>query len=113
MTVLSKQTMFVSGSVAVVEAAKCTGCLTCARTCPFGIPQVRADLIGVGGLWGAAWIDPARCQGCGTCTAECPAKAIQLLGYRDEQITSGLGRWELRETRDPTYSQATFSPRNG
>jgi heterodisulfide reductase subunit A len=97
LTVLAKETMFIGGSVAVVEAAKCTGCLTCVRTCPFGIPQIRADLTGVGGLRGAAWIDPARCQGCGTCTAECPAKAIQLLGYRDEQIMSGVGRWEVQE----------------
>ena len=88
----------------MVDAAKCTGCLTCVRTCPFGIPQIRADLTSVGGLrgvedplQGAAWIDPARCQGCGTCTAECPAKAIQLLGYRDEQIMSGVGAWEVRE----------------
>jgi heterodisulfide reductase subunit A-like polyferredoxin len=73
------------------------GCLTCVCTCPFGIPQIRADLTSVGGLRGAAWIDPARCQGCGTCTAECPAKAIQLLGYRDEQIMSGVGAWEVRE----------------
>ena len=97
MTVLSKDTMYLGGSVAVVDAAKCTGCLTCVRTCPFGIPEIRADLTSVGGLRGAAWIDPARCQGCGTCTAECPAKAIQLLGYRDEQIMSGAGAWEVRE----------------
>jgi heterodisulfide reductase subunit A len=97
LTVLSKDTMYLGGSVAVVDAAKCTGCLTCVRTCPFGIPQIRADLTSVGGLRGAAWIDPARCQGCGTCTAECPAKAIQLLGYRDEQIMSGVGGWEVRE----------------
>jgi heterodisulfide reductase subunit A-like polyferredoxin len=96
-TVLSKETMYYGGSVAVVDAAKCTGCLTCVRTCPFGIPQVRADLTGVGGLRGTAWIDPARCQGCGTCTAECPAKAIQLLGYRDEQIMSGVGAWKIGE----------------
>jgi heterodisulfide reductase subunit A-like polyferredoxin len=96
-TLLSKDAVYIGGSVALVDAAKCTGCLTCARTCPFGIPQIRPDLTGVGGLQGAAWIDPARCQGCGTCTAECPAKAIQLLGYRDEQILSGVGRWQTAE----------------
>jgi heterodisulfide reductase subunit A-like polyferredoxin len=95
LTVLSKETLFRGGSVAVVDSAKCISCLTCARTCPFGIPQVRTDRTGVGGLSGAAWIDPARCQGCGTCTAECPAKAIQLLNYLDEQIISGVGRWEV------------------
>ena len=77
-----------------VDASKCTGCLTCARTCPFSIPQIRADLCGVGGLGGAAWIDPARCQGCGTCTAECPARAIQLKHYTDEEIRVAVGAWE-------------------
>lgn len=96
-TVLSKDTMYIGGSVAVIDQTKCTACLTCVRTCPFGIPQVKGDLIGVGDIIGAAWIDPARCQGCGTCSAECPAKAIQLLNYRDEQIMCGIGRWETRE----------------
>ncbi|MBI5082161.1 MAG: 4Fe-4S binding protein, partial [Chloroflexi bacterium] len=77
-----------------------TACLTCVRTCPFGIPQVKGDLIGVGGIIGAAWIDPARCQGCGTCSAECPAKAIQLLNYRDEQVMCGIGKWEIKEMRE-------------
>jgi len=79
--------------VAVVDPEKCTGCLTCVRTCPFGIPSMRQEVAGVGGLGGSAWIDPARCQGCGTCTAECPARAIQLEGYRDEQMRVGLGAW--------------------
>jgi len=99
-TVLSKDTLYVGGSVAVIDQTKCTACLTCVRTCPFNIPQVKGDLIGVGGIIGAAWIDPARCQGCGTCTAECPAKAIQLLNYRDEQILCGIGRWDVKEIRE-------------
>jgi len=55
------------------------------------------ETIGVGGIVGAAYIDPARCQGCGLCTAECPAKAIELAGYRDDQMMEPagaiLGRW--------------------
>jgi heterodisulfide reductase subunit A len=94
LTVLSKEVIYVGGSIAVVESSKCTGCLTCVRTCPFGIPQIRSDFTGVGHLGGAAWIDPARCQGCGTCSAECPAKAIQLLNYRDDQLMSGVGTWQ-------------------
>jgi heterodisulfide reductase subunit A2 len=93
LTVLSRPSLQVGGVVAVVDPERCTGCLTCVRTCPFGIPTMRADIAGVGALGGSAWIDPARCQGCGTCTAECPARAIQLEGYRDEQLRIGLGRW--------------------
>ncbi len=98
LAVLSKDPLYIGGVVAQVDQSKCVACLTCARTCPFGIPRIDPFAIGNGGILGAAWIDPARCQGCGTCTAECPAKAIQLLNYRDEQIMSGVGGWQTMET---------------
>jgi heterodisulfide reductase subunit A-like polyferredoxin len=99
LTVLSQPVLYLGGVVAWVDPDKCVGCLTCTRTCPFGIPQVvqEAGRRGVGGLGGAAYIDPAQCQGCGTCTGECPANAIQLVHYTDEQVMlrslGGLGRW--------------------
>jgi heterodisulfide reductase subunit A len=93
LTILTRPSLQLGGVVAVVDPVKCIGCLTCVRTCPFGIPDVRPEVAGVGGLAGSAWIDPARCQGCGTCTAECPARAIQLEGYRDDQLRVGLGAW--------------------
>ncbi|MCX6027184.1 MAG: 4Fe-4S binding protein, partial [Chloroflexi bacterium] len=92
-TFLSRSEIQVGGNVATVDATKCTACLTCVRTCPFGVPEVREDLIGVGGVRGAAWIDPGRCQGCGTCTGECPARAIQLAEYQDAQLCFGVGAW--------------------
>jgi len=88
---------------AVVDPAKCVGCLTCVRVCPFDVPVIDPTRTGVGGLQGAAYIEPGRCQGCGTCTGECPAKAIQLTLYRDEQIIvpelAALGAW-LPEERE-------------
>ncbi len=94
-TILSKQPLYIGGSVAVVDQTKCVGCLTCTRSCPFGIPQIQPEQAGVGNIIGAAFIDPALCHGCGTCTAECPAKAIQLTTYTDEQILAqGVGAWQ-------------------
>ncbi len=84
--ILSKDTRTSNARVAVVDADKCVGCLTCVRTCPFDVPQIRADLRGVGGIVGAAFIEPVACQGCGTCVSECPAKAIQLMHYTDAQM---------------------------
>lgn len=95
LTILSRPTIQLGGIVAVIDENKCTACLTCVRTCPFGIPEVRPDITGVGGIIGAAWIDPARCQGCGTCTAECPARAIQLKHYKDDQICVAAGAWDV------------------
>jgi len=85
-TILAKEKLLVGGPVAVVDESKCTGCLTCVRVCPYGVPQINPEKVGVGGIRGVAEIEIARCQGCGTCAAECPAKAIQLLHFRDEQI---------------------------
>lgn len=102
LTLLSQcDSFYLGGVVAEVDPDLCVGCLTCARTCPFAIPQViqQEGREGVGGLGGAAYIDPVECQGCGTCTSECPANAIQLINYTDDQIMlssiGGLGSWRL------------------
>ncbi len=90
-TVLSRDYLEVGGIVAQVDPEKCVACLTCVRICPYRVPRIRADLIGVGGIVGAAYIEPAQCHGCGVCVGECPAKAIQLLHYRDVQIEAKIG----------------------
>ncbi|MFZ5911164.1 MAG: FAD-dependent oxidoreductase [Chloroflexota bacterium] len=89
--VLSRKTLTAGGRVAVVDQTKCTGCLTCVRICPFGVPKIRIDMVGVGGIVGAAYVEAAVCQGCGTCAAECPARAIQLMHYTDTQMEAKVG----------------------
>jgi len=81
LTLLAQHSLTVSGGVAKVVAERCAACLVCVRACPVGVPFINAD--------GYSQIDPAKCLGCGICAAECPAKAIQLMGYTDDQI---LGR---------------------
>jgi len=84
--ILCRETLTAGGRVAVVDASKCTGCLTCVRICPFNVPKIRADLSGVGGIIGAAYMETAICQGCGSCVSECPGRAIQLMHYTDNQM---------------------------
>ncbi|NKQ36310.1 MAG: FAD-dependent oxidoreductase [Chloroflexi bacterium] len=86
--VLSREMLTAGGQVAVVDESLCTGCLTCVRICPFGVPVIKPNLTGVGGIWGAAYVETAVCQGCGICVAECPARAIQLMHYTDAQLTA-------------------------
>ncbi len=84
--ILSQDTLTAGGRVAVVDESLCTGCLTCVRICPFGVPVIQPDRAGAGGILGAAVIETAVCQGCGICVSECPARAIQLQHYTDEQM---------------------------
>jgi heterodisulfide reductase subunit A len=97
MTYLSKDRLEVGGTIAIVDQAKCVGCLTCVRVCPFQIPRIDPRAVGVGAIVGAAYIEPSLCTGCGTCTSECPADAIQLRHYRDDQLVLSdeqiLGQW--------------------
>ena len=91
MTILSKDALLTGGVVATVDSALCAACLTCVRTCPYGIPRVEEHSHAV--------IDPSQCHGCGTCAAECPGKAITLKHFTDEQMIAktaalmGAGVW--------------------
>ncbi|MCS7261503.1 MAG: 4Fe-4S binding protein, partial [Anaerolineae bacterium] len=85
-TVLAQDSIQVGGSVAVVDASRCVACLTCVRTCPYHAPRIVPDLIGVGGIRGAAQIEAAVCHGCGSCAVACPARAIELAHYTDFQV---------------------------
>jgi heterodisulfide reductase subunit A-like polyferredoxin len=78
MTILSKDSLMVGGIVATVEKEKCAVCLTCVRTCPYGIPFIHED--------GYAQIEAFECHGCGACVAECPGKAITLNHFTDRQL---------------------------
>lgn len=97
MTILGQEKLEAAIKFAQVDQAKCVGCLTCVRSCPYQIPRIDPQATGVGDLAGAAYIEPTLCTGCGTCTSECPANAIQLLHYHDDQIVVPdmpvLGEW--------------------
>ncbi len=77
-TILSRDRLKISGTVAVVDEERRAVCFTCVRVCPYGGPRINEN--------NSTFIDPASCQGCGTCAASCPAKAIDVLYYKDRQI---------------------------
>jgi heterodisulfide reductase subunit A-like polyferredoxin len=83
LTILAKKEMWVGGAVARVDPQKCVLCLTCTRTCPFGVPRVDHEE-------GVIEIDPAACQGCGSCASACPRKAIEVRHQRDDQFISQI-----------------------
>lgn len=81
--ILSRDKMFAGGNVAHVDAASCILCLTCVRTCHYGVPRVDEEE-------GVIIIDAAACQGCGNCAAACPREAITVGYNTDEQYIAKI-----------------------
>jgi heterodisulfide reductase subunit A-like polyferredoxin len=81
--ILSRKEMYVAGSVAQVNPLQCVACLTCVRTCPYGVPRMDESE-------GVVIIDPAACQGCGNCASACPRKAIVVNHNLDEQFVAKI-----------------------
>jgi heterodisulfide reductase subunit A-like polyferredoxin len=78
-TLLSKDVVKLSAITAKLDTDHCVKCLTCVRSCPFGVPQFNSSEKVVE-------INEALCHGCGVCTAVCPRQAIGLSYYEDDQL---------------------------
>jgi heterodisulfide reductase subunit A-like polyferredoxin len=78
-TLLAKDTVKLSAITAKVDTEHCVKCLTCVRSCPFGVPLFNDKEKVVE-------INEALCHGCGVCTAVCPRQTINLSFYEDDQI---------------------------
>jgi len=82
-TFLARSEIKLSAITARVDTDHCVRCLTCVRSCPFGVPVFDKDEHVI-------VIDEALCHGCGVCSGVCPREAIQLNFYEDDQIISEI-----------------------
>ena len=79
-TFLAKDAIKLSAITAKVDVDHCVKCLTCVRSCPFGVPEFNVNEKVIE-------INEAICHGCGVCASICPRQTIQLSYYDDDQIT--------------------------
>ena len=93
MTLLVKDKIYAEGNVAFIDPMLCSGCGVCVSICPYGAPYIMEE----GRFSGKAAINPVLCKGCGLCVASCRSGAINLNGFRTEQIMSMIK--ELGEAR--------------
>jgi heterodisulfide reductase subunit A len=83
-TLLAKETINTSGTVAETEPAICSSCGVCVSICPYAAPSfIEADARMHAGK---AQINPVLCKGCGLCVASCRSGAIHLKGFDNDQI---------------------------
>ncbi|MCK5244419.1 MAG: CoB--CoM heterodisulfide reductase iron-sulfur subunit A family protein [Desulfobacterales bacterium] len=81
-TILAHKERIAGEDVAVVDPNLCGACLTCVRTCPYGVPFINDH--------GTAQIDAERCHGCGICASECPYQAITLTSLTTGQVMAKI-----------------------
>ena len=83
---LTRGTMQVVQTAAVVNPNVCRGCGTCTTICNFGAASLVENSTGVF----IAEIDEGHCRGCGTCVAYCPSGALSQNNLSDRQIIASL-----------------------
>jgi len=81
-TLLAREKVRVSGTVAYVNPVFCSSCGVCVSICPYGAPYFQSEGPGAG----KAEINPVLCKGCGLCVASCRSGALNLKGFEEGQI---------------------------
>jgi heterodisulfide reductase subunit A len=82
-TVLSKSEIEVEGKVASADPARCSGCGECVEVCAYKAIELDPVLR-------IAVVNEGTCKGCGACTATCRAGAMDLKGFRNDQILQAV-----------------------
>jgi heterodisulfide reductase subunit A len=85
LTLLSHDTVTVSGSVCEVDESKCIGCGACISACTYGAIEFHETRQGK-----KAVVNPVLCKGDGLCNAKCPTVAIQLKHFTDEEMIAQI-----------------------
>jgi heterodisulfide reductase subunit A len=85
LTLLSKDTVVASGSVAKVTDFDCVACGACITACTYDAIQFRDTPIGK-----KAIVNPILCKGDGLCCAKCPTNAIVLKHFTNDAIVSQI-----------------------
>jgi heterodisulfide reductase subunit A len=85
LTLLSHDTVTVSGSVCEVTEKMCIGCGACISACAYGAIEFRKTREGQ-----KAVVNPVLCKGDGLCNAKCPTGAIFLKHFTDDDLLSQI-----------------------
>jgi len=88
LTLLAREKLYTSGTVAETHPVDCSSCGVCVSICPYSAPTFipEDDRFNPG----KAQINAVLCKGCGLCVASCRSGAIHLKGFDNDQIFSQI-----------------------
>jgi heterodisulfide reductase subunit A len=105
LTLLSRDTVVASGSVAIVNEYDCVSCGACITACTYGAIEFKDTPKGK-----KAWVNPILCKGDGLCNAKCPTNAIVLKHFTNDalcnQIDAAITREDIIEQMDAVFEEA-------
>lgn len=78
----SQERLITDPMVAMIDAMKCTGCMLCAKICPFNAIDSQTTRDGRT----IAVVNESLCKGCGLCAAACRPGAANLRGFTQQQL---------------------------
>ncbi len=84
-TLLSKDTVVASGSVAKVSEYDCISCGACITACTYDAIEFKDTPKGK-----KAFVNPILCKGDGVCNTKCPTSAIVLRHFTNEEIDAQI-----------------------
>ena len=83
-TLLARESIHTSGTIAEVMPMTCSSCGVCVSICPYSAPSFIDESARF--FAGKAQVNPVLCKGCGLCVASCRSGAIRLKGFDNDQI---------------------------
>ncbi len=83
LAMISRGTVEIEASTAIVDERLCTGCQICKLVCPYNAVSCDDEK-------GVCKVNEALCKGCGACVGGCPSDAINLKHYTNEQIVAQM-----------------------
>lgn len=108
----------IRGNEVLWDAAKCTGCATCAKACPQG----NIEIVTFPGPENKRnvekfEVDTGRCIFCGLCVEACPydalflGRAYEKARYRRYELVTGIDHIQLSEERQPSaFARPSLEP---
>lgn len=105
LTLLSRDTVVASGSVAKVNEYDCVSCGACITACTYDAVQFHDTKKGK-----KAIVNPILCKGDGLCCSKCPTNAIVLKHFTNEalfgQIDAAVTKEDILEQMDAVLENA-------